>query len=844
MSDVHPYRAEPDAAFADRLEGELLRRLAEPAGATSTKRPPLRKAPPTECDVNGIDVEVADGRRRPSRLHVVAGGLVAAGLVAALALVVGNTRDSQRATAPPVANGLIAFAVGTGDGESPLSDIYLVAPDGTGLRALTSTPDLVEYAPSWSPDGRRLAFVRTAGQDRASCTTAGCELIVVDPSTGAETFSVEVPQFLSQTERAGGGSWVPESLDWAPDGLAIAVTGTGCGLGGCGGQFSVIADLSTGTFTTFTPRYVAVWSPDGEWLALVSEPVPGPSLLLVPADADGTGEIDVAELPGVRTLLEGPLPAFGAVWMPDSSALLVSTAQVVDVGLTNIDVVTVADGERRTVIENMSGQEVVMVSPDGSQIAYRLDAALGDVVPSEGGVATSPESGDMPPAGPGSPLPVWVAGVDGSEPHLVTASSTPPTWSPDGNLLLGRDDQGWFTVRTDGTGRTTVAASPLPGNLDGCPGFRPSCRPSWQPLPPDGTPAEPPAVQTAMAFLDAYGAFDADRALSYLADEAIDDPRPVAFGRTRDGFRGELAILAAFRYRHIITGCEEGGESPAGTAVRCAFDIHEFGSDEVGLGPYGDNYWDLTVRDGKLTSARSTWAHSTNGSSDERWEPFANWVRANYPDDVLELYTGDPPTQFINREETISLLEQRVDEFVAEEVARLESARALIDAWVAGDGAAAAALFTSDGTWEGVPAEQLPALHDWLRAVGAEYVSDGCRLRPAMGDAECTYSVENDLTRFLDTGPIANSFVVEVADGAIDSVDDVPNEQLDEVWQTFADWMADNHPDDVESMYTEGTLLALLNATSIELWEQYVGEFVDAATAEITSTETTLQDSG
>jgi hypothetical protein len=255
-----------------------------------------------------------------------------------------------------------------------------------------------------------------------------------------------------------------------------------------------------------------------------------------------------------------------------------------------------------------------------------------------------------------------------------------------------------------------------------------------------------------------------------------------------------------------------------------------------------DNYWVLTVRDGKLMSATSTWAYSANGSSDERWEPFANWVRANYPDDVLELYTGDTQAQFINREETISLLEQRVDEFVAAEVARLESARALMDAWVAGDGTAAAALFTADnGTWEDLDAGQLPALHDWYRSVGAEYVSDGCRLRPAMGDVECLYSVDNDLTRFLGTGPIANRFVVESADGAITSVNDVPNEQLDEVWQTFADWIADNHPEDVERMYTEDTLVPLLDATSIELWEQYVDEFVNDATAEITSTATTLQ---
>ena len=586
--------------------------------------------------------------------------------------------------------------------------------------------------------------MRTAGHHPTPCTTAGCELVVVDPSTGTETFSAEIPQPAGAVE-----GWLAESLAWSPDGSAIAVVSRGCGIGGCGPETnSVIADVVTGTFTTFTPPYVAAWSPDGEWLSLARELSGSP--LLVPADAIGTGEIDVAELPGVRPLLEGPdVAVYGVAWMPDSSALLVSNL-VSNVGEIDIDVVTVADGERRTVIED--GQDV-MVSPDGSQIAYRLYGAFGDVDLSEGPVRTSPESGDMPQAGPWSPLPVWVAAADGSDPHVVTASSTPPTWSPDGSLLLLHDDQAWFTVRPDGTDVTeVVAASPLPGQLNAC------CvsRPSWQPLPPDSAPAEPSAVETAMAFLTAYGAYDADRALSYLADEAIDDARPVEIGGTPEAFRLELALLEAIRYRHTITGCEEVGESPSGTAVRCAFDMHEFGSDEVGLGPYTDNYWGLTVRDGKLTSATSTWAYSANGSSDERWEPFANWVRATYPDDVLELYTGDTQTQFINREETVSLLEQRVDEFVAEEVARLEPARALMDAWVALDGPAAAALFTSDGTWEDLDAAQLPALHDWYRASGAEFRSDGCMVRPSMADVECTYSADNDLTRSLGTGPIAN----------------------------------------------------------------------------------------
>jgi Tol biopolymer transport system component len=799
MTDVHPYRAEPDAAFTDRLERELLRRLAEPAGSTATKKPLLRKAPPTERDVNEIDLEVAGGGPHPSRLRLAAAGLIAAGFVTAFALIIGNTRESPPAVVPPgppAANGLIAFAGATDDNPTE-SDIYVVAPDGTGLRALTLTPELVEYAPIWSPDGRRLAFVRVPSNPSLPCATS-CQLVVVDPSSGAETFSAEIPQ----PDGAAGGPWVPASLAWSPDGRAIGIKSVACGAGGCGGENSVIVELESGALTALTPRYSALWSPDGDWLLLDQ----GGSMLVVPADLIGTGVVvDIAELPDVLPVPERPGDT-GAEWMPDGSALVVS-------GGSGIDVVTVADGERRTLIED--GYSPV-VSPDGSQIAYSRETASGDAIE------------------------IWVAAADGSDPRRVAVSLKSPLWSPDGSLLLAADEQGWFTMLPDGTGRTEITPFLPPDRFAIC---CPESRPSWQPLRPGSSiPTEPSAIEIALGFLDAYGAYDADRALSYLTDEAIDDARPVEIARTPEEFRLELALLEAIHYRHTITGCEEVSESPAGTAIRCTFDMHEFGSDEVGLGPYTDNYWDLTVRDGTLTAAVSSWAFDTNGSSHERWEPFADWVRRNYPDEVLALYTDDSQVQFVDSEEAVLLLARRVNEFVAEEVARLEPARALMAAWVAGDGDAAAALFTPDGTWEDLAGEQLPALHDWLRAIGAEYRSDGCTVRPQLADVECPYSVDNDLTRSLGTGPIANSFVVDSADGGIASVNDVPNEQLDEVWLVFLDWVNRNHGDDAERMFMTGSILPLLDATSIELWIQHVDEFVDDATADIASTDSTSEE--
>ena len=70
-----------------------------------------------------------------------------------------------------------------------------------------------------------------------------------------------------------------------------------------------------------------------------------------------------------------------------------------------------------------------------------------------------------------------------------------------------------------------------------------------------------------------------------------------------EGFRLNVAMNEAQRIEQMLTGCEESGDSAAATTVRCTFDMHAYHSDEIGLGPYTDNYWDFVVRDGKITSA-------------------------------------------------------------------------------------------------------------------------------------------------------------------------------------------------------------------------------------------------
>jgi Tol biopolymer transport system component len=233
----------------------------------------------------------------------------------------------------------------------------VVEPDGTGLRALTSTPGVSETGLAWSPDGTRLAFLRNSNPDDP-------ELVVIDPSTGVETFSADIPNQPVSS---------PDRPEWSPDGRLIYLPFTN------GSPFMV--DLETNTWTMFGGG----WSPDGRWFLQWTDE----TLLLVPAELLGTTDLDdVPNLPGVRPLpVQLEVDAFGddvvpnATWLPDSSAVAISLHD------GSIDVVTIADGQRRRLIET-GGRSIPSrfyagapsSSPDGRHMAVSLPDRSIDVV--------------------------------------------------------------------------------------------------------------------------------------------------------------------------------------------------------------------------------------------------------------------------------------------------------------------------------------------------------------------------------------------------------------------------------------------------------------------------------
>ena len=87
--------------------------------------------------------------------------------------------------------------------------IYLLDIDQRTLKPLTADPAFNEDAPTWSPDGRRVAFVRT--RDKGPDSDGKGDLDVVGTEAGA------VPRTLQRIFRAHA-----QRPSWSPDGSAIA----------------------------------------------------------------------------------------------------------------------------------------------------------------------------------------------------------------------------------------------------------------------------------------------------------------------------------------------------------------------------------------------------------------------------------------------------------------------------------------------------------------------------------------------------------------------------------------------------------------------------------------------
>ena len=177
----------------------------------------------------------------------------------------------------------------------------------------------------------------------------------------------------------------------------------------------------------------------------------------------------------------------------------------------------------------------------------------------------------------------------------------------------------------------------------------------------DDEASGPPPMEVATSFLEAYGAFDAERAITYLADDAdistlIGSVGAQGVEGTPEEFRLLVSLAKATGYKQKLISCEELGTSAAGSGVRCTSDYHNFRSDEIGRGPFSPVSFDLTVRDGEIVRAQQDFG--IEEFSTQMWEPFASWVSKTYPEDAAVMYEDGGTSGMRLTRESIRLWER------------------------------------------------------------------------------------------------------------------------------------------------------------------------------------------
>jgi TolB protein len=203
--------------------------------------------------------------------------------------------------------------------------VFVVGPDGAGKSAVTELPDLRVGPPAWSPDRKRIAYMR-GGNDVYIANADG---------SGARKLRPNFP-------------W--RSPAWSPDGATIAVAGLG-------GIHVVDPDTHDGRRLTDHGGWPA-WSPNGQMIAFVSVRDGNSEVYVM--NANGSGQRNLT-----RNAAEDLLPA----WSPDGRSIaLVSNRD----GRFDIYVMG-ADGRgppRRVTNGAPQINSTLSWAPDGRRIAF------------------------------------------------------------------------------------------------------------------------------------------------------------------------------------------------------------------------------------------------------------------------------------------------------------------------------------------------------------------------------------------------------------------------------------------------------------------------------------------
>jgi Tol biopolymer transport system component len=367
----------------------------------------------------------------------------------------------------------IAFDAAPADPREGASSIYVIGAEGAGLQRL---PGQGGFSPTWSPDGRSIAFASTDAAGETSFFE-----VDADGSDLREVYRAPADVAIY------GGEWSPDGERFVGDAVVNSNRDV---------YVVDVADRSIERLTTdpASDREPS-WSPDGSMIAFATGrwdtgPGAGGTEIAV-MDSDGSNVRRVtdncwddeepvwisnpASVLSQPTWSPPPPPELGKPHAAPSGSILYSATSH---GVSDVYALDPATGESVRVTADLAEQLAPVWSPDHSQIAFAGDneepgnldvyvmsadgtdlTRLTSTPEDEGRLAWSPDGREI---GYQRSDGVWVMNAEGSHPHLVVPASGVGgfgvSWSPDGRRIAFAEGSDLFVTNADGTDLSRVTS--------------------------------------------------------------------------------------------------------------------------------------------------------------------------------------------------------------------------------------------------------------------------------------------------------------------------------------------------------------------------------------------------
>lgn len=237
----------------------------------------------------------------------------------------------------------------------------------SGLTPLATTLKGAKFSPRFSPDGTKIAFALDPDGSESY------HICVHDLKTGVTTDLTPDILYANQP-----------NISWSPDGEKMAI------LSEAKGMFSLYTLPLDGsglrlTRNVFHPCWDAVWSPDGNWIAVESEwKASDRSIFIVPV---GRGHKKGVRPRTMQLMLDGKvLNAQQPAWSPDSKSLAFSCENgewfnigVFAVETQEISWLTDSAGDDTQPAWSRSGEIVGWVHAEGAKTSFQFKERCGEV---------------------------------------------------------------------------------------------------------------------------------------------------------------------------------------------------------------------------------------------------------------------------------------------------------------------------------------------------------------------------------------------------------------------------------------------------------------------------------